>query len=134
MNKTFPQVEVNGKATARTEVLPGEEGRAPLCCSRRGACLSAFLLLLLATLAALTALGAIFGTPPRTPVAQACVTLTNRTGFLCHDRRSCISASGVCDGISTCPHGEDEDEALCLGEGFLEMKELEPGPDCNGCG
>lgn len=42
-------------------------GRAPLCCSRRGACLSAFLLLLLATLAALTALGAIFGTPPRTP-------------------------------------------------------------------
>lgn len=45
--------------------------------------------------------------------AQACVTLTNRTGFLCHDRSSCISASGVCDGIRTCSHGEDEDEALC---------------------
>ncbi|KAM7100043.1 low-density lipoprotein receptor class A domain-containing protein 1 isoform 6-T6 [Molossus nigricans] len=45
--------------------------------------------------------------------AQACVTLTNRTGFLCHDQRSCISASGVCDGICTCPHGEDEEEALC---------------------
>uniref|UniRef100_A0A5F9DLP8 Low density lipoprotein receptor class A domain containing 1 n=1 Tax=Oryctolagus cuniculus TaxID=9986 RepID=A0A5F9DLP8_RABIT len=45
--------------------------------------------------------------------AQACVTRTNRTGFLCHDRRSCIPASGVCDGIRTCTHGEDEDEALC---------------------
>ncbi|KAM5323520.1 low-density lipoprotein receptor class A domain-containing protein 1 isoform 3-T3 [Glossophaga mutica] len=114
MNKIFPQVEVNGKAAARTKVLPGEEaGCRPLCCSPRGACLSASLLFLLATLAALIALVAIFGSPPRTPAAQACVTLTNRTGFLCHDRRSCISASGVCDGIHTCPHGEDEDEVLC---------------------
>ncbi|KAF7468069.1 hypothetical protein GHT09_000162 [Marmota monax] len=45
--------------------------------------------------------------------AQACVTLTNRTGFLCGDRRSCISASQVCDGLRTCPHGDDEDESLC---------------------
>lgn len=44
---------------------------------------------------------------------QSCVTLTNRTGFLCHDRRHCIPAHGVCDGIRTCPHGEDEDESLC---------------------
>ncbi|XP_035882030.1 low-density lipoprotein receptor class A domain-containing protein 1 isoform X3 [Phyllostomus discolor] len=71
MNKIFPQVEANGKAAARTNVLPGEEA------------------------------------------AQACVTVTNRTGFLCRDRRSCISASGVCDGVRTCPHGEDEDEDLC---------------------
>lgn len=41
------------------------------------------------------------------------MTLMNRTGFLCHDRSSCILASEVCDGIRTCPHGEDEDEALC---------------------
>ncbi|KAM7100040.1 low-density lipoprotein receptor class A domain-containing protein 1 isoform 3-T3 [Molossus nigricans] len=40
-------------------------------------------------------------------------TTYTRTGFLCHDQRSCISASGVCDGICTCPHGEDEEEALC---------------------
>ncbi|XP_053511593.1 low-density lipoprotein receptor class A domain-containing protein 1 isoform X2 [Artibeus jamaicensis] len=127
MNKIFPQAEVNGKAAAGTDVLPGDEGKGqgavpcrispagatPLCCSRPGACLSAFLLLLLATLAALIALVTIFGSPPRTPVAQACVTLTNRTGFLCHDRRSCISASSVCDGVRTCPHGEDEDETLC---------------------
>ncbi|XP_005878745.1 PREDICTED: low-density lipoprotein receptor class A domain-containing protein 1 [Myotis brandtii] len=83
------------------------------CCSRRGACLSAFVLLLLAAVAALITLVIILGSPPRTPGAQACVTLTNRTGFLCHDRRSCISASGVCDGVRTCPHGEDEEEALC---------------------
>lgn len=51
--------------------------------------------------------------PPAHSGAQACVTLTNRTGFLCHDRRSCISASGVCDGVRNCPHGEDEEEALC---------------------
>lgn len=53
------------------------------------------------------------GPPPAHLAAQACVTLTNRTGFLCGDRRSCISASGVCDGVRTCPHGEDEDEDLC---------------------
>ncbi|XP_037017588.2 low-density lipoprotein receptor class A domain-containing protein 1 isoform X4 [Artibeus jamaicensis] len=84
MNKIFPQAEVNGKAAAGTDVLPGDEGKGQ---------------------------GAV---PCRiSPVAQACVTLTNRTGFLCHDRRSCISASSVCDGVRTCPHGEDEDETLC---------------------
>nr|XP_025862693.1 low-density lipoprotein receptor class A domain-containing protein 1 isoform X1 [Vulpes vulpes] len=45
--------------------------------------------------------------------AQACVTPTNRTGFLCHDQRSCIPASGVCDGVRSCAHSEDEDEAMC---------------------
>lgn len=53
------------------------------------------------------------GSPLAHSGAQACVTLTNRTGFLCHDQSSCILASGVCDGIRTCPHGEDEVEALC---------------------
>ncbi|XP_070224100.1 low-density lipoprotein receptor class A domain-containing protein 1 isoform X7 [Bos mutus] len=61
------------------------------------------------------------------PGAQACVTQTNRTGFLCNDRSSCIPASSVCDGVRACAHGEDEEEALCLGRNFLEVKELEPG-------
>ncbi|XP_070224095.1 low-density lipoprotein receptor class A domain-containing protein 1 isoform X2 [Bos mutus] len=100
---------------------------SPCCCSRRGACLSAFLMLLLTALAALIALVAILGPPPRTPGAQACVTQTNRTGFLCNDRSSCIPASSVCDGVRACAHGEDEEEALCLGRNFLEVKELEPG-------
>ncbi|XP_045403920.1 low-density lipoprotein receptor class A domain-containing protein 1 isoform X2 [Lemur catta] len=126
MNKVFPQGH-DGQAAAGTKALPaGAEGCSPLCCSRRGTCLSASVLLLLATLAALIALVTILGLPPRMPAAQACVTPTNRTGFLCHDRRSCIPASGVCDGIRTCTHGEDEDEGLCLGGGFLEVKGLEP--------
>ncbi|XP_045712344.1 low-density lipoprotein receptor class A domain-containing protein 1 isoform X1 [Phyllostomus hastatus] len=126
MNKIFPQVGTGHLQEGPEEGVPEPQhwllhhrfpaptaGCGPFCCSRRGACLSASLLLLLATLAALIALIAIFGSPPRTPAAQACVTLTNRTGFLCRDRRSCISASGVCDGVRTCPHGEDEDEDFC---------------------
>ncbi|XP_070642597.1 low-density lipoprotein receptor class A domain-containing protein 1 isoform X1 [Bos indicus] len=133
---------VTGREPAEFSALPGPETGAgsqrheqdlppancsPCCCSRRGACLSAFLMLLLTALAALIALVAILGPPPRTPGAQACVTQTNRTGFLCDDRSSCIPASSVCDGVRACAHGEDEEEALCLGGNFLEVKELEPG-------
>ncbi|EHB18228.1 Low-density lipoprotein receptor class A domain-containing protein 1 [Heterocephalus glaber] len=71
-------------------------------------------------LAALVALVVSLGLPSRPPGpppihsgTQACVTLTNRTGFLCHDQRICVPASTVCDGFHTCPHGEDEDESLC---------------------
>ena len=53
------------------------------------------------------------GACPAHSGAQACVTPLNRTGFLCHNRRSCIPASRVCDGVPTCAHGEDEEEALC---------------------
>ena len=53
------------------------------------------------------------GARPAHPGAQACVTQTNRTGFLCDDRSSCIPASSVCDGVRACAHGEDEEEALC---------------------
>ncbi|XP_040087024.1 low-density lipoprotein receptor class A domain-containing protein 1 isoform X4 [Oryx dammah] len=67
------------------------------------------------------------GAGPTHSGAQACVTQMNRTGFLCNDRSSCIPASRVCDGIRTCARGEDEEEALCLGGSFLEVKELEPG-------
>ncbi|KAI5139521.1 Low-Density Lipoprotein Receptor Class A Domain-Containing Protein 1 [Manis pentadactyla] len=114
MNKIFPLGEGNGHAAAGSKALAGgEAGCSPLCCSRRGACLSAFLLFLLATLAALITLVTILGLPPRIPGVQTCVTLMNRTGFLCHDRRSCIPASKVCDGVRTCALGEDEDETLC---------------------
>ncbi|XP_049631430.1 low-density lipoprotein receptor class A domain-containing protein 1 [Suncus etruscus] len=101
------------KHLSATHQLLGHTASRHLCCSRAGAFLTASLLLLLATVGALLALVAILGLPPRTPAAQACVTLTNRTGFLCHDRSRCIPASSVCDGVQTCSHGEDEDEALC---------------------
>ncbi|KAL4832066.1 hypothetical protein H8958_019189 [Nasalis larvatus] len=112
-NKVFPQGENDYTAAGPKAHPGGEAGCGPLCCSCRGACLSASLLFLLATLAALIALVTILGLPSRTPGVQACITLTNRTGFLCHDQRSCIPASGVCDGVRTCTHGEDEDESLC---------------------
>ncbi|XP_017730017.1 PREDICTED: low-density lipoprotein receptor class A domain-containing protein 1 isoform X3 [Rhinopithecus bieti] len=113
MNKVFPQGENDYTAAGPKAHPGGEAGCGPLCCSCRRACLSASLLFLLATLAALIALVTILGLPSRTPGVQACITLTNRTGFLCHDQRSCIPASGVCDGVRTCTHGEDEDESLC---------------------
>uniref|UniRef100_A0A8C9P7N6 Low density lipoprotein receptor class A domain containing 1 n=1 Tax=Spermophilus dauricus TaxID=99837 RepID=A0A8C9P7N6_SPEDA len=110
---SFGQGDVTHNAAAGTKARPGGEATCGPCCSRRGACLSAFLLFLMAMLAALITLVTIVGLPSRTSGAQACVTLTNRTGFLCGDRRSCISASQVCDGFRTCPHGDDEDESLC---------------------
>ncbi|XP_055978189.1 low-density lipoprotein receptor class A domain-containing protein 1 [Sorex fumeus] len=109
MNKVFPE----GPSNDRTSAGAKGAGRHRLGCSRAGLCLSASLLLLLAMLAALLALVAVLGLPPRTPVAQACMTPANRTGFLCHDRIHCVPASSVCDGTRTCAHGEDEDEALC---------------------
>lgn len=42
-------------------------GCGPFCCSRRGACLSAFLMLVLAMLATLLAVATILGRPPRIP-------------------------------------------------------------------
>ncbi|MEJ1282670.1 transmembrane protein 59 [Cricetulus griseus] len=105
--------DAESNTAAGGKARPGEEGCGPFCCSRRGACLSAFLMLVLAMLATLLAVATILGRPPRIPGTQSCVTMTNRTGFLCHDRRHCIPAHGVCDGILTCPYGEDEDERLC---------------------
>nr|XP_020727114.1 low-density lipoprotein receptor class A domain-containing protein 1 isoform X3 [Odocoileus virginianus texanus] len=72
MNKIFPQGDANGNAAAGSKALPGGEADCSPCCySRRGACLSAFLMLLLTTLAALIALVAILGPPSRTPGAAA---------------------------------------------------------------
>ncbi|XP_026637922.1 low-density lipoprotein receptor class A domain-containing protein 1 [Microtus ochrogaster] len=112
-NKIFPQGDAEINSAAGGKGHPGGEGCGPFCCSRRGVCLSALLLLLMAMLAALLIVATILGRPPHGPETQSCVTLTNRTGFLCHDRRHCIPAHGVCDGVRTCPHGEDEDESLC---------------------
>ncbi|XP_049735280.1 low-density lipoprotein receptor class A domain-containing protein 1 isoform X5 [Elephas maximus indicus] len=73
MNKIFPQGDVNGNVATETKALPG--GKADcghLCCSRQGACLSASILLLLATLAALIVLVVIYGLPPRTPGRASC--------------------------------------------------------------
>uniref|UniRef100_A0A674GIP6 Low density lipoprotein receptor class A domain containing 1 n=1 Tax=Taeniopygia guttata TaxID=59729 RepID=A0A674GIP6_TAEGU len=41
------------------------------------------------------------------------MTPNNRTGFLCDDRVTCVPASWVCDRVSNCRNGEDEQEQFC---------------------
>ncbi|NXW47432.1 LRAD1 protein, partial [Nyctiprogne leucopyga] len=67
------------------------------------------LLLLAATVGLALALGLL----PRAPVNRFCATSNNRTGFLCDDSVTCVPASQVCDRVSHCRNGEDEQEKLC---------------------
>ncbi|XP_059709762.1 low-density lipoprotein receptor class A domain-containing protein 1 isoform X4 [Haemorhous mexicanus] len=46
-------------------------------------------------------------------VTRLCTAPNNRTGFLCDDRVTCVPASWVCDRVSNCRNGEDEQEQLC---------------------
>ncbi|XP_051653504.1 low-density lipoprotein receptor class A domain-containing protein 1 [Manacus candei] len=46
-------------------------------------------------------------------VNRFCTAPSNRTGFLCDDRVTCIPSSWVCDRVSNCRNGEDEQEKLC---------------------
>ncbi|NXU72580.1 LRAD1 protein, partial [Oreotrochilus melanogaster] len=64
-------------------------------------------------LAAATSLALALGLLPRTPVNRFCVASKNKTGFLCDDRETCVLASQVCDRVSNCRNGEDEQEKLC---------------------
>ncbi|XP_027604481.2 low-density lipoprotein receptor class A domain-containing protein 1 [Pipra filicauda] len=58
-------------------------------------------------------LGVALGLLPRAPVNRFCTAPSNRTGFLCDDRVTCIPSSWVCDRVSNCRNGEDEQEKLC---------------------
>lgn len=51
-------------------------------------------------------------------VNRLCAASNNRTGFLCDDRATCVPASQVCNGVSNCRNGEDEQGELC-GEWFF---------------
>ncbi|KAM4773305.1 low-density lipoprotein receptor class A domain-containing protein 1 isoform 2-T2 [Cyanocitta cristata] len=46
-------------------------------------------------------------------VNRFCTAPNNQTGFLCDDRVTCVPASWVCDKVSNCRNGEDEQEQLC---------------------
>uniref|UniRef100_A0A8C0UK05 Low density lipoprotein receptor class A domain containing 1 n=1 Tax=Cyanistes caeruleus TaxID=156563 RepID=A0A8C0UK05_CYACU len=46
-------------------------------------------------------------------VSRFCTAPNNKTGFLCDDRVTCVPASWVCDRVSNCRNGEDEQEQLC---------------------
>ncbi|KFV07401.1 Low-density lipoprotein receptor class A domain-containing protein 1, partial [Tauraco erythrolophus] len=69
---------------------------------------SAVALLVLAAAA-----GSVLALLPRVPVNRFCAASNNRTGFLCDDRATCVLASQVCDRVSNCRNGEDEQEKLC---------------------
>ncbi|NWU33405.1 LRAD1 protein, partial [Hylia prasina] len=67
----------------------------------------------LLVLAAALASGLALALLPRAPVNRSCTAPDNRTGFLCDDRVTCVPASWVCDKMSNCRNGEDEQEQLC---------------------
>lgn len=60
-------------------------------------------------------------------VNRFCAASSNQTGFLCDDGATCLLASRVCDGVSDCRKGEDEQEELC-GEWLC----CEHPPPCDG--
>uniref|UniRef100_A0A8C5I8Y0 Low density lipoprotein receptor class A domain containing 1 n=1 Tax=Junco hyemalis TaxID=40217 RepID=A0A8C5I8Y0_JUNHY len=80
-------------------------------CTQRRLCISALALLALA--AAVASVVAALALLPRAPVNRLCTAPNNRTGFLCDDRVTCVPASWVCDRVSNCRNGEDEQEQLC---------------------
>ncbi|KFQ23472.1 Low-density lipoprotein receptor class A domain-containing protein 1, partial [Merops nubicus] len=67
----------------------------------------------LALLVLAAAVGLALGLLPRAPVNRFCAATNNKTGFLCDDRVTCILARQVCDKVSHCRNGEDEEEKLC---------------------
>ncbi|KFV98635.1 Low-density lipoprotein receptor class A domain-containing protein 1, partial [Eurypyga helias] len=67
------------------------------------------LLILVAAVALAGALGLLL----HAPVNRFCTASSNRTGFLCDDRETCIPASQVCDSAHNCRNREDEQEELC---------------------
>ncbi|XP_069718341.1 low-density lipoprotein receptor class A domain-containing protein 1 [Phaenicophaeus curvirostris] len=79
-------------------------------CTWKCICISAVVLLLLA---ATVGLAVALGLLSHTPVNRFCTAFNNRTGFLCDDSVTCILASQVCDGVSNCRKGEDEQKKLC---------------------
>uniref|UniRef100_A0A8C8B175 Low density lipoprotein receptor class A domain containing 1 n=1 Tax=Otus sunia TaxID=257818 RepID=A0A8C8B175_9STRI len=73
-------------------------------CTWRRVCISATALLVLAATVVFLAFPS---------VNRFCTASNNRTGFLCDDSVTCIPASQVCDRVSSCRNGEDEQEKLC---------------------
>ncbi|KAG7321541.1 hypothetical protein KOW79_014399 [Hemibagrus wyckioides] len=47
-----------------------------------------------------------------------CLIAENASGFLCDDRVTCVPASGLCNGMSSCPDGADEDRLMCMMDVF----------------
>ncbi|XP_057222959.1 low-density lipoprotein receptor class A domain-containing protein 1 [Malurus melanocephalus] len=115
MNQTHPQRNGDVATLGPTESFSGERGRCHPCgtragCTRRHFCISVLVLLVLAAAVAVVVALAL---RPRAPANRFCRAPNNQTGFLCDDRVTCVPASWVCDRVSDCRDGEDEQEQLC---------------------
>ncbi|CAN0197795.1 unnamed protein product [Bubo scandiacus] len=115
MNKTHPQRNGDVATSLSSQKDFVESGCCQPCrahggCTWRRVCISATVLLILA---ATVGLAMVLGLLPRAPVNRFCTASNNRTGFLCDDSVTCIPASQVCDRVSSCRNGEDEQEKLC---------------------
>ncbi|XP_005233025.3 low-density lipoprotein receptor class A domain-containing protein 1 [Falco peregrinus] len=117
MNKTHPQRNGDVATFDSTKSFSEERGnarrqprRACWGCTQRHVCIPAVVLL---ALAGAVGLALALGLLPQAPVNRFCAASDNQTGFLCDDKVTCILASQVCDRVSNCRNGEDEQEKLC---------------------
>uniref|UniRef100_UPI00398F09A0 low-density lipoprotein receptor class A domain-containing protein 1-like isoform X2 n=1 Tax=Pristiophorus japonicus TaxID=55135 RepID=UPI00398F09A0 len=83
------------------------------CCPRRCLLITSIISLILGAMAAALACGIIFGIPPKQPITRQCKTTSDTDGFLCDDRRTCITSTQMCNGKVDCSNGEDESNLYC---------------------
>ncbi|XP_058270206.1 low-density lipoprotein receptor class A domain-containing protein 1-like [Hemibagrus wyckioides] len=95
------------------------------CCNRRALCVSATLLCCigLGALGVGVSLTLLVSRPPA--YVRDCLIAENASGFLCDDRVTCVPASGLCNGMSSCPDGADEDRLMCS----MQLSALPPSSD-----
>ncbi|XP_069075241.1 low-density lipoprotein receptor class A domain-containing protein 1-like [Pleurodeles waltl] len=89
----------------------GKDGKG--CTCRKGFLITSITLLVLLAVAAVITVGIIFGVPAHQPVNRQCKTASNKSGFLCDDRTTCLSAASVCNRKLDCSGGEDESNEYC---------------------
>ncbi|XP_078420081.1 low-density lipoprotein receptor class A domain-containing protein 1-like isoform X1 [Cetorhinus maximus] len=83
------------------------------CCPRRCVLITCVILLILGAMAAALACAIIFGIPPKQPITRLCKTTSGTNGFLCDDRKTCLTSTRMCNGKVDCSNGEDESNLYC---------------------
>ncbi|XP_075447887.1 low-density lipoprotein receptor class A domain-containing protein 1-like [Ascaphus truei] len=119
-NKVFPVSQdydtfsVSTEWNSRTSAHSHQEKDCNCCPTRRFFGITGLVLLILGVIAAVTTIGIIYGIPERqNSFTRQCKTASNKIGFLCDDRATCIAASALCDGKVDCVYGEDESSQYC---------------------
>ncbi|XP_007897997.1 low-density lipoprotein receptor class A domain-containing protein 1-like [Callorhinchus milii] len=83
------------------------------CCTRRCILIEILLLFIFGAIAAAITCGIIFGIPPKQLITRQCKTTSDRNGFLCDDRTTCLMSTQICNGKVDCSNGEDEANLYC---------------------